>query len=67
MGEQDDWLWSLRVWVLILKSALEENNKDLARNSIKEVANIVSEISYIYNLWNGNEEIEQLEGSVRKK
>jgi len=53
-NEQYEWLWTARVWLLILKSALyEENDKNLAQAAVKEVANILSEISYIRNLWDG--------------
>jgi len=55
-NERDDWIWSLRVWALILKSVLElderDRDLDLARNSVKEIVNIIAEISYMYNLWN---------------
>ena len=53
-NEQYEWLWTARVWLLILKSALyEENDKNLAQAAVNEVANILSEISYIRNLWDG--------------
>jgi hypothetical protein len=43
----------VRIWLLILNSALheEEVNKELAQNSIKEIVSILSQISFIYNLW----------------
>jgi hypothetical protein len=51
--EQNEWFYEMRVWTLILKSALEENDYDLARGSIKEVISIIGNISYVHNLWNG--------------
>lgn len=44
---------SLRVYVLILSSALKEDNKTLAENSIKEIVSILGQVSFVYNLWSG--------------
>ena len=62
MSQQNEWLYEFRVWVLILKSALDVKDLILARNSIREIINIISEICYVNNLW--SEEIERLERKI---
>lgn len=51
-------LWKLRVYVLVLKSSLEEQDLDSARIALKDVATIVANLSEIlYDL--SNEKIKQ--------
>jgi hypothetical protein len=42
---------TFRIWLSVLRKSLEENDKELAQNSIKEIISVISQISFIYNLW----------------
>jgi hypothetical protein len=42
---------TFRIWLLVLRKSLEENDKELAHQCLKVIVNVVSEISFIHNLW----------------
>ena len=50
-NREQDWNGDLREWIVVLKTVLDAGNKELSRHSIKEIVNIISKISYVYDLW----------------